>query len=136
MKNYTMSKRKNLLKTIGALCFVMVLGSMTNSVHAQNTERTVTGVVQTPDGPLQFASVVLKGTTVGVATDEDGSFTFPKSLKENDVLVISSMAYDDIEVVIESNTIFIEPFLEGNPVVIIASLRTAPNKKTSHIIQD
>lgn len=39
--------------------------------------------------PLPGVNVVLKGTTVGVATDRDGRFEFPQQLEKGDVLVFS-----------------------------------------------
>jgi len=101
------------------------LSFFANPLLAQNKERTVTGVVSSLDGPLLGAYVVLKGTTIGVTSNEDGSFTFPRKLKENDVLVVSYLGYKNSEVTITRNTSFIEPFLEDIAVVIVGALRTS-----------
>ncbi len=110
-------------KTISILCFMFICSL---AVNAQSKERTVTGVVSTTDGLLPQATVMLKGTNIGVATKEDGSFTFPRKLKTNDVLVVSYLGYKDREVTIKEDTSFIKPFLDDVPLVIVADLRTKP----------
>ena len=104
MKTPRISIRPRHLKIIGSFSLLMVFAFMTSGLHAQNTERTVSGIVTTYDGPLPYASVVLKGSMTTVTTDDDGAFTFPKKLKEHDVLIITSMAYDSYEVTIDSDT--------------------------------
>ena len=52
--------------------------------------------------PVPFASVLLKGTTNGVATDFDGKFTLSVSELPPYVLVISSMGYTSTEVEVKS----------------------------------
>lgn len=120
--HYTNSKKHTLLFVLG----ILVLFFCTEKVLAQNAELQISGVVQSIEGPVPNATVVLKGTVVGVMADENGAFTFPKGLNENDVLVVGSLGYDDLEVTVSSNKPYIEPFLEENPIVIIAALRSAP----------
>ena len=112
-----------IFKTISMLCFVLICSL---SVNAQSKERTVTGVVSTTDGLLPQATVMLKGTNIGVATKDDGSFTFPRKLKTNDVLVISYLGYKDREITIKEGTSFVKPFLDDISLVIVADLRTKP----------
>ncbi|MAZ72241.1 MAG: hypothetical protein CMC70_03750 [Flavobacteriaceae bacterium] len=125
MKTQTITLQQNSLKLLWALGLFMTLSFFANPLLAQNKERTVTGVVSSLDGPLLGAYVVLKGTTIGVTSNEDGSFTFPRKLKENDVLVVSYLGYKNSEVTITRNTSFIEPFLEDIAVVIVGALRTS-----------
>lgn len=133
MKTQTIRNNHKTLKAVIVACLLLFLALTTTSAQAQSTERKVSGVVKTFEGIVPGAAIVLKGTSIGVAADDEGAFTFPQPLKENDVLIVSSLAFDDIEVTIEANTTYIEPFLEGNPVTIIAALRTAPSaKKTSN----
>ena len=48
--------------------------------------------------PMQGASVVVKGTTIGCFTDEEGRFSFSEPLKEGDVLIISFVGYETQEI--------------------------------------
>ena len=52
--------------------------------------------------PLPGASVILEGTSVGIQTDFDGNFEFPKKLKVGDVLIISYVGMESQKVVIEN----------------------------------
>lgn len=131
MKTLCIPIRQNVLKTVFSLSLLLGAFLFTNSANAQENERTVTGVVKTNDGLLQYATVLLKGTQIGVSTDENGKFTFPQKLKENDVLVVTFLGYQDAEVKITGNTTFVEPFLEDIPLVIIGALRTEKSTKSS-----
>ena len=124
MRNQRTSIPQNMLKTAAFFSFIFMIMLATPSVQAQNSQRTVTGVVNTNDGPLAGATVVLKGTAVAASTDDKGAFTFPRQLKENDILVVSFLGYKNQEITIEGDTSFIEPFLEDIAVVIVAALRT------------
>jgi hypothetical protein len=126
MKTQTITRKGNYVKTMVSLCLVGFIALFT-TVNAQQTKaRIVKGTVTTASGPLPYASITLKGTQVGIQADENGAFTFPQELKENDVLIISSLAYEDREFTITRNTSYIEPFLEGQEIVIIGALRTKP----------
>lgn len=129
MKTQSISIHQNALKTIGLFCLVMVFGLFTNQMNAQTqtTERTVTGKVTSTDGVVPMATVILKGTNIGISCDENGTFTFPQKLKVNDVLLITSLGYKDREVTIRGNTTFIEPFLDDIPLIIVGALRTKPS---------
>lgn len=124
MKTQTITMQQHMMKNVWAFAFILVLALFTNPIHAQNTERTVTGVVSSLDGPLLGATIVLKGTTIGTFSNDTGAFTFPQKLKENDVLVVSYLGYKNREITISRVTRFIEPFLEDNPVIIHGALRT------------
>ncbi len=69
-------------------------------------EKVITGVV-TEEGtgePIPGANIVIKGTNTGTATDFDGKFTL--KAKEGDVLVISVVGYQPVEIKVgASNTI-------------------------------
>ena len=125
MKTHTTKTKMNYAKKMMSLCVIGLLGLVSQKATAQ-TERTVTGKVLTANGPLPYAAIILKGTQIGVQADENGAFTFPKALKEKDVLIISSLAYDDHEFTIKENSYFIEPYLEGEEIIITGALRTQP----------
>ncbi|WP_299684746.1 carboxypeptidase-like regulatory domain-containing protein [uncultured Dokdonia sp.] len=133
MKTLCIPKQQNVLKTGIALGIFLIIALCTTTVNAQETERTVTGQVTSTDGVVPSATVLLKGTYVGVVCDDDGKFTFPQKLKENDVLVVTSLGYKDREIKITGNTTYIEPFLDDIPLIIIGSLRTKATPTSSDI---
>ncbi|MAT90597.1 MAG: hypothetical protein CMC35_07880 [Flavobacteriaceae bacterium] len=108
---------------------------VTTSATAQEQKRTVTGIVKSTDGPVFGATVVLKGTAIGVVTDEKGGFTFPEALAENDVLVVSFLGYETAEVIISDQTTFVTPFLADNPVIIKTAIRTRNTSTTAEVFQ-
>jgi len=69
------------------------------------------------------ATVVLKGTTVAIPTNANGEFVFPRPLKEKDVLVVSYLGYENVEVTIGAETTYVEPIFKDNPIVIYGALR-------------
>lgn len=131
MKTRSITRSQKSLKTLLSLGFICLFTIMTSNVFAQSNERTVKGIVNTPNGPLPYAAITLKGTQIGVQADENGAFTFPKQLSENDVLIVSSLAYPDKEYIIKEDTTFIEPFLEGTEITIYAALRSGPKEEPS-----
>ena len=132
MKTACMTIHQNVLKTFLAFGILMTFSLFTNTMNAQTTAsgQTVTGVVTSDYGIVPQATVILKGTRVAVVCDENGAFTFPQKLKENDVLVITSLGFEDTEVTIQENTTFVKPFLEGIELTIIGALRTKADTKT------
>lgn len=58
------------------------------------SDREITGIVLDESGPIAFANVILKGTTIGTTTDIDGNFklTIPET-EEDIVLVFSFVGY-------------------------------------------
>lgn len=74
----------------------MTLASV--SVFAQNT---ISGTVTDETGsPVIGVAVQIEGTTGGVITDMDGHYEIPA--KKGDVLIFSSLGYQDAEVVVSS----------------------------------
>ncbi len=136
MKTQSTFKKTGTFKAVVAFCLLLGVSLFSASASAQTTERTVKGVVSTTDGKLPYATVMLKGTNVGVATGENGEFTFPKMLKENDVLQVSYLGYKDFEITIKGDTTYIEPFLEDIPLVIVAALRTSPVARCTTSVQN
>lgn len=58
---------------------------------------TVAGRVVGPDGPVPFASTLIKGTTVGMATDGEGRFELREVPSGPQVLLISVVGFAPIE---------------------------------------
>lgn len=85
------------LTTLIAMAMLLITGSL--------LAQTVTGVVIDPETKEKIlgASVLLKGTTVGVITDVDGKFIIDVSSSDNPVLRISYLGYDTREVSVNAN---------------------------------
>ena len=134
----------NILKTLSLLTITIVVSYFTNPIYAQNQkvatgsiadqEMTVTGKVTDEKGPLSGVNIVLKGSKVGVITDINGMYTFPKSLSSGDVLVFSFLGYDKQEVTIDSKTRVINIVMSDNYIEIMGAPNTnQPYKsKRSH----
>lgn len=129
MRTQIIVQKQQLLKILGFFGLCMLLSLFANPIFAQQDGRTVSGVVSNVDGPLESATVILKGSLEYVITDQDGRFVFPSPLRENDVLQISALGLEDAEVVIGPSTDFVRTVLADDPVIIIAALRTSPAKK-------
>ena len=133
MRTQTFTLQNLLRKSLLFFGIMLLCSFMAPSLQAQESSegRTVTGVVTRLDGPLMGASIVLEGTSIGIVSNEDGTFTFPKKLKENDVLVVSYLGYKNQQVTIGNSTTFIKPFLEDIPVILRGALRTGDTAATS-----
>src|SRR5438105_15794885 len=84
------------MKKIVTLLTVLLCGYVL--AHAQT--RTIAGrVVDSAGKGIEGASVVIKGTSTGVAAGPDGSFSI--SAKKGDVLTISAVNYAATDVAIE-----------------------------------
>lgn len=124
MKTQFTSTKQSVLKTLGLFGIFMIFLMVVNPIYAQSTERIVKGVVNSTDGPLLGATIALKGTAIGVVSNENGEFTFPQKLKEKDVLVVSYLGYETDEITIVRDTTFIKAYLQDIPIVIVAAMRT------------
>lgn len=82
------------------LSVVLSLFLASASAFAQNT---ISGTVTDENGtPVIGVAVQVEGTTGGVITDMDGKYEIPA--KKGDVLVFSSLGYQDAEVVVSSSS--------------------------------
>ena len=64
------------------------------SCFAYAQEITITGTTESPDGPVAFASIYLKGTAFGTAADENGRFTLNGIPKGRYTLMASAVGYE------------------------------------------
>lgn len=98
------SSHKRFLPTVAGLLSILVLSICT--VDIANAQRTVTGTVidETDGSPLIGVNVVIKGTTIGDATDIDGNYSvnIPAG---NDILIFSFLGYITQEVAIGGRTV-------------------------------
>ncbi|MEO9022829.1 MAG: SusC/RagA family TonB-linked outer membrane protein [Ginsengibacter sp.] len=120
--------RKLLLCSIFCFCAIITFAQ----------QRTVTGTIKDNNGaPVVNASVIVKGTTSGVATDANGHFSI--SVNSSDaVLVISSVNYKSKEVAVrQSNNLSI--IMEGDnaamqEVVVTALGITQKNRNLGYSV--
>ncbi len=112
-KNHNFSlKQDNSLVEVQILPYhTQRLGKVIGSVTTINPEDitilsdsiTVSGVITDESGlPLPGATIVVKNTTNGVATDFDGNYKI--NMKRNDILVISYIGYESTEIKVTQNT--------------------------------
>ena len=87
------------MKTVKTL-FSLTLLFLTLTLHAQKV--SVTGqVLDAETGEsIPFAGVFIKGTTTGVASDDQGAFTI--DISKGDILLVSSIGYVEQEVAAEA----------------------------------
>jgi iron complex outermembrane receptor protein len=97
-------KRKLIVKAFQRACFLMMCALFSLNVLAQNA-RLISGAVLDVTGePIIGASVVIKGSTIGTATDLDGKFELMAT--DNAVLVISYVGYVAQEVPVGTKSLF------------------------------
>ena len=107
------------------------------SITVLGQTRIVKGTVSSSKGVLPGVSVLVKGTSDGTSTNSLGTFNI--SVRKGDVLVISSVGYEQQEVVIgNSNTI--EVLLEEssgqlNEVVVTALGISRQKKSLNYSVQ-
>ena len=99
-------------KTLLAVLFAIGLSGYSSPLHAaggssplavQQTKQ-ITGTVSDAMGPVIGASVVIKGTSTGAATDFDGNFTLNAS--QGQTLVVSYIGYLTKEVKIDGRSVY------------------------------
>ena len=95
-----MKKKQSFLKKVCLLSLMVILAG------AQLYAQKVTGkVVDETNSPIPGANVVIKGTTNGVITNSEGSFTIVPSNVQKDVIQFSFIGYDTKEVQINGQTV-------------------------------
>ena len=77
---------------LAALLAVLFIGAVASlQVAAQNQTSRISGIVVSNGEPVIGASVMVKNTSVGSATDIDGNFTIQAA--SDAVLVVSAIGY-------------------------------------------
>lgn len=97
-------------------------------------QQTVTGTVTDPDGlPLPGANVVVKGTSTATSADFDGNYTINAS--NGDVLVVSYVGYNKVEVTVNGVTLNISltSSNELDNVVVVGYKASSKVKSTAAI---
>ena len=84
------------MRKTGVICISSLL--LITLANAQ-TKNTTGIVVDIENGePLTGASIIVKGTQQGCISDRNGKLTFPQTLSEQQVLVVSYIGYQTVEV--------------------------------------
>src|SRR5688500_7846763 len=82
---------------------VSVILMMLTSLVLQAQQRVVTGTVKdAAGGPMPGVSILLKGTSTGTAADANGNFSIQAG--DTDVLVLSFIGYQTLEVTVGTKT--------------------------------
>jgi TonB-linked SusC/RagA family outer membrane protein len=93
------------------LCFILSLFASFSVAMAQVS---LSGVVKDKEGPLAGASVVLKGTTVGVITGSDGTFKLSAPNAKTAVLVIKFIGMIGVEYPVNGKPADIKIFMQDD----------------------
>jgi hypothetical protein len=104
MKNQR-SKKVSYLAGMALVCLMLFSVTTAQAQEVTTTADTsfvVKGTVSDENGPLPGANVILKGSSVGTASDMDGNFEFPQKLKKGDVLIFSYVGLETQFVTIEN----------------------------------
>ena len=122
------------------MVLLLLLGSLAvpESVYAQASGRRVTGTVKASDGAetMPGVNVLVKGTTLGTATDIDGNFSIDVP-SENSVLVFSFIGYRQHEVRVGNMTqidVNLETDLSNLSEVVVIGYGTQERAKVTGAI--
>lgn len=94
----------------------------------------ITGV---DNKPLEGASIVIKGSTIGTTTDVHGNFSF--SVPDDAVLVISYVGYESTEIIAKDNrdvNIQLTPTFNSSEKVVVVGYGTMRKKDLSAAVSD
>ena len=97
---YKIKTSWNTYDTIFAKYFEVNSGNNTTSSAVKSTNKIVTGVVTSADGPLPGATILVKGTNNFATTDFDGNFSVEAS--QGDVLMVSFVGYSSKKITVSS----------------------------------
>jgi len=117
--NKCINFKKNVWKNIIMMCFSLML---TSAMAIAQQGIAVTGTVSDESGPLPGANIVLKGTLIGVTSDNNGNFkiTVPDA---NATLEFSFVGYINQEVRVGNDRVFnikmLSSAMEMEEVVVI-----------------
>ncbi|MFT5242377.1 MAG: hypothetical protein ACJA1H_000285 [Glaciecola sp.] len=123
---------KKIVKAISFMAIAIIATLISNPVYAQQTQNTVsttaadqnisvTGKVTNEKGPLLGVNIMLKDSKIGIITDENGEFTFPKSLSAGDILVFSYLGYEKQDIKIDSKTTYINLLMSSDLIEMMGA---------------
>lgn len=127
MKTFSTHTTNSSLKTFTVLAlFMIAFFSFSNSYAQTNDQegRIIKGIVSNENGPIDGATIVLKDSKTGTSSNSKGEFTFPKPLKNGDVLLISYLGYKNQELKITNQTTTLEIVLTEDLIEFTGSLNS------------
>ena len=131
MAHTTVKQTRTTLLRVAAIAVFSLLSLHTvqaqekiiNTAQNQVTQnKLLKGLIADESGPLPGASILLKNTKIGVTADFDGKFTFPKALKEGDVLLVSYIGYKTQTIVIKKAQQFLNVTLTGEDIDLLGEV--------------
>lgn len=100
-------------------------------VHRQPQSVTINGKITDEIGaPIYSATVMIKGTTIGVVTDKDGLFSL--KCKMGDKLYINSVGYTGLEYIVTDtivNVSLIQNSMEMMGLIVFTSIKKLPKQE-------
>lgn len=132
MKTQLILKQKETFRTFsllmafafGLFAFTSVQAQSNSSANSTQNERTIKGVIKSETGPLESASIILKGTNTGTTSDKNGEFKFPQPLKTGDILLVSYLGFETQEVKIKENMSFLNIVLTEDLLEFVGALNS------------
>ena len=108
------------MKDFIRVCHIVVFSIFTTTIFAQTIEGFGKVIDKETNSPLPGATIIVKDTSTGVTSDFDGNFKIKSLL--GDILVVSYIGYNSVEVVVvESEMIILmEPNLDQLEEVTIS----------------
>ena len=130
---------KNFFQSILTLGIYIIIIS---STYAQRTDANIVGHVVDTDGEhIPFATIILKNTTIGTATDETGHFQLINMPTGKYTVKASSIGYKDVEKDVElteGNTIELKFILQADVLgleqVVVTADRNGKRRKDASVI--
>lgn len=126
MKTHLTLPKRQTLKSIGLITVFMIAFLSFNTSYGQSTQegRIIKGTISDGTNPIDGATIVLKGSKVGTASNEKGEFTFPQPLKNGDILLISYLGYKNQELKINEKTTSLEIVLTEDLIEFTGALNS------------
>ncbi len=122
-----------MMKKILYRLILLALALLSQQVYAQ--DKSISGIITDETGkPMEFVSVVVKGTSNGTISAEDGSFSL-KIPQDATTLVCSFVGYASLEVNISASPINVKMKMAGNldELVVVGYGTQSRQKVTSSI---
>src|SRR5690554_3517560 len=110
------------LKVFLLSAFLLIMLAFTNIIYGQ--QGYIHGIVKDAYGELPGATIIVKGTTIGITTDVEGKFTLPLETS-NAVLHVSYIGYQSVEVPVSITGGVVEIILEEDITAIDEVVVTA-----------
>ncbi|MFO7573911.1 MAG: TonB-dependent receptor [Bacteroidales bacterium] len=127
-------------KFIAVIAIALICISVTNA-QSRRTDANIFGHVVSEDSHVPFANVYIKGTTIGVSTDETGHYRIINLPAGRHVVVAQFVGYkaaEQILVISEGQTIELnfelEPDMLGLDEIVVTADRNDKNRKEASSI--